>query len=159
MFLLLLETWSLTIREEHTLRVFENRVFRRRFGPKRFHYSTRWVSLSHQSSDNGFQRRSFPFLWVPKLFPCLSNSKSWVTVNSNWSQLQTSSNPVVRWPITGLEFYPKKLEWICYCSSKNVKYRTKGQSESNENFKSPQTKPVILTYVTSSMWTSEVTKR
>jgi hypothetical protein len=29
------ETWSLTLREEHTLRVLENRVLRRVFGPKR----------------------------------------------------------------------------------------------------------------------------
>jgi hypothetical protein len=29
------ETWSLTAREEHKLRVFENRVWRRIFGPKR----------------------------------------------------------------------------------------------------------------------------
>jgi hypothetical protein len=29
------ETWSLTLREEQRLRVFENRVLRRRFGPKR----------------------------------------------------------------------------------------------------------------------------
>jgi hypothetical protein len=29
------ETWSLTLREEHRLRVFENRVLRRTFGPKR----------------------------------------------------------------------------------------------------------------------------
>jgi hypothetical protein len=29
------ETWSLTLREEHRLRGFENRVLRRIFGPKR----------------------------------------------------------------------------------------------------------------------------
>jgi hypothetical protein len=29
------ETWSLTLREEHKLRVFENRVLRGIFGPKR----------------------------------------------------------------------------------------------------------------------------
>ena len=29
------ETWSLTLREEHSLKVFENRVLRRIFGPKR----------------------------------------------------------------------------------------------------------------------------
>jgi hypothetical protein len=29
------ETWSLTLREEYRLRVFENRVLRRIFGPKR----------------------------------------------------------------------------------------------------------------------------
>jgi hypothetical protein len=29
------ETWSLTLREEHRLRVFENRVLRRIFGPEK----------------------------------------------------------------------------------------------------------------------------
>jgi hypothetical protein len=29
------ETWSLTLREEHRQKVFENRVLRRLFGPKR----------------------------------------------------------------------------------------------------------------------------
>jgi len=29
------ETWSLTLRGEHRLKVFENRVLRRIFGPKR----------------------------------------------------------------------------------------------------------------------------
>jgi hypothetical protein len=29
------DTWSLTLREEHRLRVFLNRVLRRIFGPKR----------------------------------------------------------------------------------------------------------------------------
>ena len=29
------ETWSLTLREEKKLRVFENRVLRRKFGPRR----------------------------------------------------------------------------------------------------------------------------
>jgi hypothetical protein len=29
------ETWSLTLREEHRLRVFENRVLRKISGPKR----------------------------------------------------------------------------------------------------------------------------
>jgi hypothetical protein len=29
------ETWSLTLREEHRLRIFEHRVLRRIFGPKR----------------------------------------------------------------------------------------------------------------------------
>jgi hypothetical protein len=29
------KTWSLTLREEHRLKVFENRVLRKIFGPKR----------------------------------------------------------------------------------------------------------------------------
>jgi hypothetical protein len=34
-YLYVCETWALTLREEHRLRVFENRVLRRIFGPKR----------------------------------------------------------------------------------------------------------------------------
>jgi hypothetical protein len=36
------ETWSLTLREEHRLRVFENRVLRKIFGPKRDEVTGEW---------------------------------------------------------------------------------------------------------------------
>jgi hypothetical protein len=36
------ETWSLTLREEHRLKVFENRVLRRIFGPKRDEVTGDW---------------------------------------------------------------------------------------------------------------------
>jgi hypothetical protein len=36
------ETWSLTLREEHRLRVVENRVLRRIFGPKRHEVTGEW---------------------------------------------------------------------------------------------------------------------
>jgi hypothetical protein len=36
------ETWSLTLREEHRLRVFENRVPRKIFGPKRDEVTGEW---------------------------------------------------------------------------------------------------------------------
>jgi hypothetical protein len=39
------ETWSLTLREEHRLRVFENRVLRRIFGPKRDEVTEEWRKL------------------------------------------------------------------------------------------------------------------
>jgi hypothetical protein len=39
------ETWSLTLREEHRLRVFENRVVRRIFGPKRDEVTGEWRKL------------------------------------------------------------------------------------------------------------------
>jgi hypothetical protein len=41
------ETWSLTLREEHRLSVFENRVLRRMFGPIRMIKSRRmkWAGL------------------------------------------------------------------------------------------------------------------
>jgi hypothetical protein len=40
------ETWSLTIREEHGLRVSENRVLRRIFGPKRDEVTGEWRKLA-----------------------------------------------------------------------------------------------------------------
>jgi hypothetical protein len=39
------ETWSLTLREEHRLRVFENRVLRRKFGLKREDVTGEWRKL------------------------------------------------------------------------------------------------------------------
>jgi hypothetical protein len=39
------ETWSLTLREEHRLRVFENRVLKRIFGPKRDEVTGGWRKL------------------------------------------------------------------------------------------------------------------
>jgi hypothetical protein len=39
------ETWSLTLREEHRLRVFENRVLRRIFGPERDEVTGDWRKL------------------------------------------------------------------------------------------------------------------
>jgi hypothetical protein len=39
------ETWSLTLREEHRFRVFENRVLRRIFGPKTDEVTGGWRKL------------------------------------------------------------------------------------------------------------------
>jgi hypothetical protein len=39
------QTWPLTLREEHRLRVFENRVLRRIFGPKRGEVTGEWRKL------------------------------------------------------------------------------------------------------------------
>jgi hypothetical protein len=42
------ETWSLTLREKHRLRVFENRVLRRIFGPKRDEVTGEWRKLHNE---------------------------------------------------------------------------------------------------------------
>jgi hypothetical protein len=42
------ETWSLTLREEHRLRVFENRMLRRIFGPKRDEMTGEWRKLHNE---------------------------------------------------------------------------------------------------------------
>jgi hypothetical protein len=46
------ETWSLTFREEHRLRVFENRVPRRIFGPKRDEVTGEWRKLNNGELHN-----------------------------------------------------------------------------------------------------------
>jgi hypothetical protein len=38
-------TWSFILREEHRLRVFENRVLRKMFGPKRDEVAAEWRKL------------------------------------------------------------------------------------------------------------------
>jgi hypothetical protein len=42
------ETWSLTLREELRLRVFENRVLRKIFGPKRDEVTGEWRKLHNE---------------------------------------------------------------------------------------------------------------
>jgi hypothetical protein len=46
------ETWSLTVRKEHKLRVFENRVLRRIFGPKRDGVTGGWRKLHNEELHN-----------------------------------------------------------------------------------------------------------
>jgi hypothetical protein len=46
------ETWSLTLREEHRLRVFENRVLRRLLGPKRDEVTGEWRKLHSRELHN-----------------------------------------------------------------------------------------------------------
>jgi hypothetical protein len=42
------ENWSLTLREEHRVSVFENRVLRRIFGPKRDDVTEEWRRLRNE---------------------------------------------------------------------------------------------------------------
>ena len=58
------ETWSLTLREERRLRVFENRVLRRVFGPKRDEVIGEWRKLHKEELRDLY---SLPnIVWVVK---------------------------------------------------------------------------------------------
>jgi len=46
------ETWSLTLREERRLSVFENRWLRRIFGPKRDEVTGEWRKLSNEELND-----------------------------------------------------------------------------------------------------------
>jgi hypothetical protein len=46
------DTWSLTLREDHRLRMFENRVLRRIFGPKRDEVTGEWRRLHNEELND-----------------------------------------------------------------------------------------------------------
>jgi hypothetical protein len=46
------ETWSLTLREKRRLRVFENRVLRSVFGPKRKEVTGEWRKLHNEELND-----------------------------------------------------------------------------------------------------------
>jgi len=46
------ETWLLTLREERRLRVFENRVLRKVFGPKRDKVTGEWRKLHNEELND-----------------------------------------------------------------------------------------------------------
>ena len=46
------ETWSLTLREERRLRVFENRVLKKVFGPKRDEVTGEWRKLHNEELND-----------------------------------------------------------------------------------------------------------
>ena len=46
------ENWSLTLKEEHLLRVFQNKVLRRIFGPKRGEVTGEWRELYNEELND-----------------------------------------------------------------------------------------------------------
>jgi hypothetical protein len=46
------EAWSLTLREEGRLKMFENRVLRRVFGPKRDEVTGEWRKLHNEELND-----------------------------------------------------------------------------------------------------------
>jgi hypothetical protein len=59
------ETWSLKLREQRRLRIFENRVLRRIFGPKRGEVTGEWRKLQYEELNDLYC--SFSIVRVIKL--------------------------------------------------------------------------------------------
>ena len=59
------ETYSLTLREERRLKMFENRVLRSMFGPKRDEVTGEWRKLHNEEQNDLYS--SLSIVWVIKL--------------------------------------------------------------------------------------------
>jgi hypothetical protein len=57
------ETWSVTLKDEHRLRVFNNRVLRKIFGSKRDDVTRSWGKLHNEELHALY---SSPNIWVMK---------------------------------------------------------------------------------------------
>jgi hypothetical protein len=75
------ETWSPTLREEHRLRVFENKMLRRIFGPKRDEVTGDWRKLHNgelhylyssvnQSPSATVHEEPWPLLQISPILSC-----------------------------------------------------------------------------------------
>ena len=63
------ETWSLRLREEHRLRMFEKRVLRRIFGPKREEVTREWRKLHNEEPNDLY--------FSPSIFRVIKSKGIW----------------------------------------------------------------------------------
>jgi hypothetical protein len=60
------DSWSLTLKEEYRLRVFENRVLRRRFGSMRDEVTREWRKLHNEELRDLYSSQSIIRMMKPR---------------------------------------------------------------------------------------------
>jgi hypothetical protein len=117
------ETWSLTVREEHRLRVFENRVLRRTFGPERDEVTEEWRKLYsgelrnlYSSPDIIRQIKSRRMRWAGHVARMGEGRKVYRVLEGNPEGKRPLGRPRLSWE-DGIKMYTREIacgsvEWI-----------------------------------------------
>jgi hypothetical protein len=72
------KSWALTLREEHRLRVFENRVLRRIFGPKRDEVTGGRRELHNEELRNLYTS--------PSIIRIIKSTEMSIACSTNWGE-------------------------------------------------------------------------
>jgi hypothetical protein len=98
------ETWSLTLREERRLRVFENRAIRRIFGPKTDEVTGEWRKLHNEELHNLYsspdiirQIESRRMMWAEHVVRMGEERKAYMVLVGNPEGKRPLGRPRRRW--------------------------------------------------------------
>jgi hypothetical protein len=105
--------WSLTLREEHRLRVFENRVLKRIFGPKRDEMTGDWRKLRKEELHNLYSSPNIIIMLKSMRMGCNTNEEkrdTYIILVGKPKGKKSLGRPRHRW-VDDIEIYPREVEW------------------------------------------------
>jgi hypothetical protein len=117
------ETWSLILREEHGLRVSENRALRRIFGPKREEVAGDWRRLHNEELHNLYTSPNIIRVIKSRRMRWMGNATRMGDIRNVYKNLVTKPEgmrqlliPRCRWEDI-IRIDVKEIAWECmYCS-------------------------------------------
>jgi hypothetical protein len=111
----------LTVREEHRLRVFENRMLRRIFGPKRDEVTGEWRKLHNgelhnlfPSPDNIRQIKSRRTRWAGHVASMGEERKVYKVLLGKPEEKRPLERPRRRWE-NYIRMDLREIGWLCVC--------------------------------------------
>jgi hypothetical protein len=125
------DTWSITLREEHTLKVFEIRVVRRLFGLKRDEVTAEWNKLHNEglhnlnSSPNIIRQiKSRRIRWAGHVAHMGEERKVSKVLVGSLEGKRTLRRPRRRWE-DGITMHLREIDWECvvWIQLAQVRYR------------------------------------
>jgi hypothetical protein len=124
------ETWSLTLREEHRLRVFENKVLRRIFGPRRDEVTGGWRKLHNEELHDLYSSpsiiriiKSRRIRWAEHVARMGETRNAYRLLVRKPEGKRPLRRPIRRWvdniKIDLLEIGWSGVDWICLAQDRN----------------------------------------